>query len=467
MLTRSDLRPYQDRAIAHFKRHSAAAGHIDMGLGKTVVELTTFADQLASFDARRMLVVAPLRVARKVWSDEVKRWSHLDGLEVSRIVGTEAERLAALRIPADIHTINRENLPWLEAQFFHNYRQTKQWPWDVVVLDESQSFKSPSGVWHRTIKRLRKFIPQLHELTGTCAPNGLMDLWGQFYLLDQGKRLGHTVTAFRDRWFTAKTMDGYVKWFPHDHAMAEITDAIADITISLRADDYLDLPPVAFNLVRVELPGELRAQYAKLERDSLLKLRNEKVITAVNAGACAGKLLQFASGAVYDENKQWHHLHDIKLDALEELLEGLPTPLLIGYSYVHELERIAQRLTKFCGKAKTWRKLDSDASFEEWKTGRIDYGVLHPASAGHGLNDIYMSGAENLVWLGVTTNLEWYLQLNARLTGGHRRTGRNVTIHHIVMDDTLDVEYVELIARKDATQETVKKLVAEKARSVS
>lgn len=466
MRRRSELRPYQERAAAHFACHEAAAGFMDMGLGKTVSGLTAYLDLLNGLEVRRALVIAPLRVARKVWSDEVNEWSHLQGLTVSRMVGTAAERLAALKTPADIHTINRENVPWLEAQFVHNYRQIKKWPWDIVFLDESQSFKSSGGVWHRSLVRLRKFMPRVIALTGTPSPNGLMDLWGQIKLLDRGQRLGATITPFRQRWFEPKTMDGYVKWIPREHAMAEITDRISDIVISLRAEDYLDLPPVTYNIVRTALPPELKMQYAKLERDSLITLKNQKVITAVNAGACAGKMLQFASGAVYDEDHKWHHIHDLKVETLAELLDGLEPPILIAYNFVHELERIGAMLTRVCGKTRRWAKLDTDASFDAWRRRELHYGVLHPASAGHGLNDLYLSGAENLIWMGVTTNLEHYLQLNARLTGGHRRTGKNIVIHHILVDNTLDVEYATLIGKKDVTQETVKQLVADKARRI-
>lgn len=466
MRPRSDLRPYQERAAAHVKAHPASALFMDMGLGKTVSGLTAYADLLYSYEARRALVIAPLRVARKVWSDEVDEWAHLQGLTVSRMVGTAAERAAALRVPADIHTINRENVPWLEEQFLNNYRQIKQWPWDITFLDESQSFKSPDGVWHRCLRRLRKFMPRVVALTGTPSPNGLTDLWGQLYLLDRGKRLGTTVTSFRDRWFSCELRDGYAKWYPKEHAMAEITALLQDIVLSLRAEEYLDLPPVMMNVVKVTLPGALMDRYAKLERDSLLRLSEQKVITAVNAGACAGKMLQFASGAVYDEEHRWHPVHDLKTEALGELLEGLEPPVLIAYNFVHELERIGALLQKQFGKCCRWAKLDTDASFTAWRKRELDYGVLHPASAGHGLNDLYLSGAENLIWMGVTTNLEHYQQLNARLTGGHRRAGRNVVIHHIVVEDTLDVEYAALLSRKDVTQDLVKKLVADKARAV-
>lgn len=457
MLDRSALYAYQTKAAEFIRGHDNCALWVDVGLGKTVSTLTAFRDLAQSFDARRALVVAPLRVARKVWSDEIAGWSHLNGMTVARIVGTPAERMAALRTPADIHTINREQIPWLEAQFIQDRKQIVRWPWDTVVLDESQSFKSQSSVRWKSMRRLRQLFPRMVQLTGTPAPNGYGDLWSQAYLLDKGQRLGETEQAFTDRWFTTTRHDAYTAVTLRDNSAAEIKSAMADIVLALREEDYLDLPPVVSLFHKVQLPGAAMRTYREMARKFTSEIGG-KTLTAVNAGVLDGKLLQLANGVVYTgEGRESVTIHDAKLDVLGEVLEAVTGRLLIAYYYRHDLDRIKRTLE---ASGRTWATLQSDASFSAWAGGAYEVGVLHPASAGHGLNDVYKAGAEDLLHYGMTANLELYQQVNGRLVGGHRRQGKNIKIHHIVAEGTRDEDYVALLQRKDATQDDLTRSLA-------
>lgn len=459
MLTRSNLFGYQLRAIDHIKRNEHCALWMDMGLGKTACALTAFAELKADYDAEHALVVAPLRVARDVWVDEIETWAHLQGLTTSRIIGTEVERVAGMRKPADIHLINREQVDWLE-QFYieqvaqYRWKQIKKWPWDVVFPDEAQSFKNQGAVRWQAMDRISRFFrPRIAELTGTPASNGYGDVWGQVFLLDQGKRLGTSEKAFKDRWFDPPAGDTWAKWTLKPTAAAEIQAAVGDLVMAMRAEDYLELPPVKYNPIRVRLPPPVLARYKRFQRESVLKL-NEHTITAVNAGVLTGKLLQAANGALYTgEGREYEVFHNLKVDALLETLEGLSGPILIGYGFVHDLDRIGKALSKLCkGRHRQWLQLKSASSMKAFKSGLVDYGVIHPASAGHGLNDLHLSGAEQLVWFGLTNNLELWDQLNARLIGGHRRVGKNCVIHSIVAVDTWDEVEIVRLAKKNADQ---------------
>lgn len=460
MLTRSNLYAYQHRAIKHLKAHPKSALWVDMGLGKTVSTLTAFADAMRGFESRRMLVVAPLRVARDVWADEVKAWSHLHGLTVSCMVGTRQQRLDAFRTGADIHCINRERLAWLFSGFAEEYapnkfRQTRKWPWDWITLDESQSFKNQSASRTTVAKRISTFgiAERIVELTGTPAPCGYKDLWSQLFILDHGARLGRTEDAFLKRWFNAPAYGAH-KWTMKEGAAAEIQDLVRDIVVSMRAEDYLDLPPVIYNEIGVTLSPRVMKQYRLLERTSVLELAGH-TITAANAGVLGDKLLQLASGALYLDNKgNFETLHDEKLDALCGALEELSFsgPVLIGYGYKSDKKRIGTRLDKFCGKSQKWSILRSAAEMKAFARGDIDFGVLHPGSAGHGLNDLHLSGSENIIWFGPTNNLEYWEQLNARIAGGHRRMGKNVRIQVILTRDTVDEAYMAMLRRKEMDQ---------------
>ncbi len=454
MLDRKDLYPYQSHAAEFVKTHPAAALWVDMGLGKTVSTLTAFADLQKDYEAKRMLVIAPKRVARRVWSDEVKEWSHLNHLSVSRIVGDADECFEALRTKADIHTIGRERVSWLKAQFLDDNGKLKyRWPWDMVVIDESQSFKSQSSARWGALSALRGYFPRLAELSGTPSPNGYGDLWSQFYLLDKGRRLGASEKSFKERWFTPP-VGMFTKWNLSPQGARQIREAIKDLVLSLREEDYLTLPPVSLNFIRVSLSPAAMATYKKMEREYIAEVAGKK-LTAVNAGVLDGKLLQLANGACYTGvDREWVEFHSAKTEALDETLEAMPGKALIAYGYQHDLARITkvvERRAKEDGR--TFTLLKSDASFDAWAKGEVEWGILHPASAGHGLNDMYKAGCEEIIHFGLTNNLEWYQQVNARIGGGHRRTGKNIRVHHIVADGTRDDDYVRLLKNKAATQD--------------
>jgi SNF2 family DNA or RNA helicase len=457
ILHRADLWPYQNRTIAFQKAVPFSAEWLPMGFGKSVSTLTSFVDMLNTLDAGRMLVVAPKRVARKVWPDEIKRWSHLQGLTVEKIIGTPQQRWDALNRRADIHTINKENLEWLAAQFIEGtgkkLKRLRRLPWDTIVLDESQSFKG-AGVRWQVLRELRRLVEvqRMIQLTGTPSPNGYIDLWAQIFLLDFGKRLGVDKEAFIRRWFTVENCDSFSRYKIRDHAAAEIHGLLKDVVLSLRSEDYFGAPPVRYNEIRVELSGSDLTTYKKLEKEYLTEIKGQK-ITAVNAGVCMGKLLQLANGAIYHDSKGgWTHFHDAKVEALLEVLDASDGPVMIGYGFRHDMARISEALKRFCGKERTWRVLDTEQDEDDWNAGRIDYLVLHPASAGHGLN-LQHSGSETIVWFGLTANLEWYQQLNARLIGGHRAHGKNIVIHHIIAERTYDERMIALIGEKAVSQD--------------
>lgn len=455
------MRGYQNRINMHQVDNAASAAFVFLGAGKSVATLTSFSDLLDGFESRRMLVAAPLRVARQVWSDEVKEWEHLQHLSVSTIVGTPDERLRALNTPSDIHTINVEQLTWLEAQYFSkDGKQTRKWPWDTIVLDESQLFKSQSSERFKTMALLRRYASRIVLLTGTPIPNGLQDMWAQAYLMDGGKRLGLTEKSFHDRWFTPVQQEMRTVWVPKGHAKGEIEELMSDMTIALREKDYLNLPDVMENYIKVRMNEDEQSKYRQMASNFMLEL-NGRVITAVNAGVVQGKLLQLANGAVYDGARMVHELHTHKIDALMDLIDTLPRPVLVGYNFKHDLDRISKALIKA---RKNWFPLRSDHSFESWAAGKFDVGVVHPASAGHGLNTVYKSGAEHLIWFGLTNNLQHYLQLRGRLTGGHRRAGRNIVVHHIICEDTEDIEVKNLLTRKDVTEEDFVASIARRSR---
>lgn len=459
-LTRADLFPYQEGLAKFIVNNPFCAAWVPMGLGKTVATGTAYVDLLNRLKVGRALVIAPKRVARKVWSDEINRWSHLQGLTVSKIMGTPQQRWDALNAPADIYLTNREQTEWIAAQFFTGdlrtgkIKQTRKWRWPMVILDESQSYKSESSVRWKVMRNLRRLaeLERMVQLTGTPAPNGYADLWAQLFLLDKGQRLGWSFKAFTDRWFNCDTSGEYPRYVLKDTAAEEIQGLVSGIVLTLRAEDYLTMPPVVYNQVRVELPGQAMATYRKLKREFLAEVSG-KSISAVNSGVVCGKLLQLANGAVYhDAHGGWVHLHDEKIDALLETLEAASGPVMIAYGFKHDLARCKEALERFCGKDKVWRVLETEQDEDDWNAGEIDYLLLHPASAGHGLN-LQHSGSETIVWFGLTANLEWYQQLNARLIGGHRGQGKNVVIHHLVAEDTYDVEMMQLLVSKATTQD--------------
>lgn len=446
-LHRYDLLPYQEQAIDFIKAHENCALWLDMGLGKTVSTLTAFLDLRETGDTKKMLVVAPLRVARSVWTDEIKTWSHLHGLKVSQMLGNERERLRALNAGADIHLINRENLVWLTEQMIQGKKQIRKWPWDLVVLDESQSFRSQSSYRWKSLRRVRKLFRRCIELTGTPSPNGYSNLWSQVYLLDKGTRLGSTETAFRERWFNQPGYEAW-NWTLKPHAKQEIQKLLADIVLSIQGEK----PPIDNNYIKVRLSVQEMALYKKFERSYIMNTVNGNKITAVSAGACYGKLLQLANGSIYiNDRKEFEIFHDEKIRALEEVLEGVNGPTMICYSFKADLKRISDCLTKFCGKIYKWDVLNDKASEEQWNLGKTDFLILHPGSAGHGLN-LQHSGSTTIVWFGLSPDLELYQQANARLTGGLRGVGKTFVLHHIVAEGTVDEDVITLIDSKATDQ---------------
>lgn len=461
MLTRSDLRPYQERIVRHIKEVPNCAAWVDMGLGKTVSTLTAFRDLQESFDAHKALLIAPLRVARKTWDDEIAGWEHLRELTTSHIIGSEAQRLAGLEQDADIHCINREQVAWLKSQFVRGtgkkQRLIRPWPWDTIIVDESSSFKSDASQRFEALRSLRKLFDRCIELTGTPAPNGYADLWAQINLLDRGARLGHTKKAFYDRWFDPpRRGDPFAtKYTLKDYAEEDIKAQIADIVIALKAEDYLDLPPIMYNKVPVYLSPSEKATYKKFQQQYVLEIANKK-ITAANAGVLANKLLQLANGAIYTGVlKNYEIFHEEKLLELHDVLDQSYGPVLITAWYQPDVQRIAELVSRWCkSNNKVWDVLTDTESEDRWNRGHTDILILHPASGGHGLN-LHKNDCETIIWCGLTWSLELYQQLNARIAGGHRRVGKNVIIHHIVTEDTID-EYVwEVLRKKHATQEAL------------
>lgn len=461
-LYRFDLFPYQQRGVDFIKEHHRCALWMEMGLGKTVSALTAFDELHYAGLAKHALVTAPLRVARKVWPDELQVWDHLHDLRISCMHGLEKNRHAALNAEADLHTVNVENVMWLVDQHVQGKKQIRKWPWDVVFLDESQGYMSQSSERYKSMKRiLRKWLNiRVVELTGTPAPNGYSGLWSQYCLLDGGQRLGTAEDAYRNRWFDADMGDGYVRYKLKAHAKSQIQEAIADITMAMRVEDYFDLPPVTYNPIRVRMSPAAMAKYKKMERQYLFETPLGKLVTAVNAGVCYGKLLQLANGSIYvDDKGNYEPFHDEKINALLELLDGVSGPTIIGYGFKADARRIGAALDKFCGKSKTWAFAKSDEDMNRFARGELDFLVCHPGSAGHGLNDLYLSGSETLIWFGLTNNLGLFQQLCGRLIGGLRRIGRKVVIHLIITEDTKDEHTMELLTGKAADQDDLTRAV--------
>lgn len=399
------------------------------------------------FDADKILVIAPLRVAQDTWSRESEKWDHLQHLTISKILGTRAQREKALKVDADIYVINRENVPWLVNMV------GSDWDFDTVVIDELSSFKSSKSKRFRALRRVRPLINRIIGLTGTPAPNGLHDLWAQLYLLDQGERLGKTITGYRDRYFIPGKRKGHVvyEWKQKQEAESRVYEQISDICVSMSAEDWLDLPERIDRTVAIPMSPDSKAKYKKLEKDLLLEFEDSDV-TADTAAVLSNKLLQLANGAIYDENRDVQHVHDAKLDALEDLIEAANgNPILCFYTYKHDLSRIQERFPSAV-------KLESTEDIAKWNKGEIPLLLTHPASAGHGLN--LQDGGHNVVWFGLTWSLELYQQANARLD----RQGQTerVVVHHLVSEGTLDETVIQRLADKTAGQDAL--LDAVKAR---
>lgn len=434
---------YQRFATAYIEENPVSAIFLDMGLGKTVLTLTALADLLFdSFEARRVLVIAPLRVARDTWPDELAKWEHLSYLRFSVAVGTEPERRAALLKPADIYIINRENVQWLIEQ------SKLPFDFDTVVVDELSSFKSHQSKRFRSLMKVRPKIKRIVGLTGTPSSNGLLDLWAEFRLLDMGKRLGRFIGQYRTDYFVPDKRNGQVifTYKPLPDAEKRIYEKISDITISMKSTDHLQMP----ELITAEYPMRMsepeRDRYDEMRRDLVLQLPDGE-ITAANAAALSNKLCQMANGAVYDDTGGVQYIHDRKLDALEDLIEAANgKPLLVAYWFKHDLVRIAERLQ---ARHIPFSKLDTPESIARWNRGDLPVALIHPASAGHGLN--LQSGGNAIIWFGLTWSLELYQQTNARLWR-QGQTSETVVIHHIIAKDTIDERVIKALSEKDRTQ---------------
>lgn len=445
-------RPHQALALDFLREHNRAGLFLDMGLGKTVITLTRVKELIDDYAVNKVLVIAPKRVAEDTWSREQDKWDHLHGLRVSKILGTEAQRIRAVNMDADIYVINRENVVWL-AEYLGKY-----WPFDGLVIDELSSFKSPSSKRFRALKRVVKLCNYVIALTGTPAPNGYMDLWPEIYLLDYGERLGQTLGAFRNRYFSPGAHKGHIvfEWRLKSGAKEQIDHRLSDLCLSMSKDDWLNMPPILFNDVVVRMsPGE-RELYDRIVHDKVLPLLDGKVssmenfdsaVVGTNAATLSGKLLQCANGAVYDDRGDVVQIHDRKLDALEDIIEAANgKPVLCFYQFQHDLARIRERFPDLAMKLE--HGPIGTEQISAWNRGEIPLLLCHPASAGHGLN--LQEGGSTVVWFGLPWSLELYEQANARLY----RMGQQerVVVHHILCEGTLDRKVLAALHTKDQTQ---------------
>ena len=429
---------YQAYATDFILDHPEAAVFLDMGLGKSVITLTALLDLcLDRFEISKVLVIAPLRVARDTWSTEIHKWDHLKPFTYSVVVGTVAERKAALAKKAHIYLINRENVSWLveDSGFPFDF--------DMVVIDELSSFKSYQAKRFRSLLKVRPTVKRIVGLTGTPSSNGLMDLWAEFRVLDLGKRLGRFITHYRNTYFQPDKRNGMViySYKPLPGAEDAIYNQISDMTISMKAVDHLDMPECIMNEVRVSLSKEERKKYDTLRDDLILSI-GDSDIDAANAASLSNKLSQMANGAVYGDEKSVHHIHDHKLDALEDLIEAANgKPVLVAYWFKHDLERIQKRFKV--------REIKTSKDITDWNDGKIPVAVIHPASAGHGLN--LQAGGSTLIWFGLTWSLELYQQTNARLWRQGQKSA-TVVIHHIIAENTIDELILQALHKKEKSQ---------------
>ncbi len=428
---------YQEYVTDYILTHPIAAVLLDMGLGKSVIALTAIFDlTLDSFLIRKVLVIAPLRVARDTWPTEIEKWDHLNGLRYTVAVGSEEQRKSALRQQAQVYIINRENVEWLI------YRSGIPFDYDMVVIDELSSFKSHQAKRFKSLLKIRPLVKRVVGLTGTPSSNGLMDLWAEYRLLDMGQRLGRFIGKYREDYFSPDKRNQQIvfSYKPKPGAEETIYQRISDITISMKGSDYLKLPELVMNEVPVRLSEKEMETVETMKRDLVAMIKGEE-ITAANAAALSGKLLQMANGAVYDDEGAAIHIHDRKLEALEDLIEAANgKPVLIAYWFRHDLARIKERFAV--------ETLDGSDSIRRWNNGEIPIAVIHPASAGHGLN--LQAGGSTLIWFGLTWSLELYQQTNARLwRQGQRET---VVIHHLIAKDTIDEKVMKALKDKDNTQ---------------
>ncbi|AQR77689.1 DEAD/DEAH box helicase [Paenibacillus larvae] len=441
---------YQEYATQRIIETPYIALFLEMGLGKTVSTLTAIDLLLHDyFDIDKVLVIAPLRVAEDTWSREVEKWDHLQHLKISKVLGSAAQRRKALSAKADIYVINRENVEWLVSELGNS------WDFDTVVIDEISSFKNHQSKRFRALRRVRPMIKRVIGLTGTPAPNSLMDLWAPIYLLDQGERLGKTITGFRDQYFVPGERSGHIvyKWHEKKEAEQRIYGAIKDIAVSMKAEDWLKLPERIDRTVPIRLSEKAAQLYKKLEKELLLEFVDADVV-ATTAAALSNKLLQMASGAVYDEERGVKEIHEAKLDALEDILEASQgKPVMVFYNYKHSLQRVQQRFPQ----ARILRKgKEGVQDITDWNTNKIPLLLLHPKSAGHGLN-LQESNCQTVIWFDQIWSLEEFQQANARVY--RQGQTRKIVVMQLVAEGTMDEEVVEAIDKKATGQEELMQAV--------
>lgn len=439
------LHNYQVVAKDFIIGHPNAAVILDMGMGKTATTLSAVNELMFDrFEVTKVLVIAPLRVANTVWSDEIEQWAELRHLRYSKIVGTPKQRKVALQKDADIYIVNRENLPWLVEQCSPYFK------WDMVVIDELSSFKSWQSKRFKAFMAMRPYMKRIVGLTGTPSSNGLMDLFAEFKVIDGGERLGRFIGEFRSRYFEEGRRNGNIvyEYIPMDYAECQIQDKISDITISMKALDYLDMPELISTKKLVRMSEKEKEKYSQFKKEYVLSELDGLEVTAANAASLTNKLVQLSNGAVYSDDHTVVALHEQKLDALEDILESANgEPVLVAYWFKHDLARIIGRLEKLKVKS---RVLKTEEDIREWNKGNVPVGLLHPAGAGHGLN--LQKGGHHLVWFGLTWSLELYQQTNARLWR-QGQEAETVVIQHIVTEGTIDEEILKALENKDAQQE--------------
>ena len=438
---------YQNYAKDFILAHKVSALFLDCGLGKTITTLTAINELMYdSFEISKVLIIAPLRVAQSTWKDEIEKWDHLNLLRYSIVVGDEKERLKALKQNSDIYIINRENVDWLVTKSGIDFN------FDMLVIDELSSFKSHTSKRFKSLLKIRPYFERVVGLTGTPSSNGLMDLWAEFRVLDLGERLGRYITHYRNEYFLPDKRNGAVifSYKPQLNAEERIYRRLADMTISMKSTEYLKMPELILNELEINLDEEDQMKYKKFKKEMVMTIQ-EKEIDAINAASLSNKLIQLANGSIYDEDKKFYEVHNKKLDKLEEIIESANgKPVLVAYWFKADKERIEKRFKV--------REIKTADDIKQWNMGMINLALIHPASAGHGLN--LQSGGSTLVWFSLTWSLELYQQTNARLyRQGQKDT---VVIHHLITKNTIDENIMKSLKRKDKTQEALMRAVKAK-----
>ncbi len=450
MLTPEQLHGYQRYAADFIVNHDTAAILLDCGCGKTVITLTAIESLLRDrFEVGRILVICPIRVAQ-VWAEEIGKWSHLQGLRYSIAVGTESQRRYALGTDADIYIVNRDVVPWLVEHY-----GGAAWKWDMLILDELSSFKNPQAKRFKALLKVRPKVRRIVGLTGTPSSNGLMDLWAEYRLLDLGERLGKFIGGYRSQYFRPDKTNGIIvySYKPLPGAEERIYSRIADMTISMRCTDLLQMPELISVPYEVSMSPQEQEVYSRLKQDLVLSLPDGEV-TASNAAALSGKLSQMSNGAVYNDDGGVVTIHNRKLDALEDLIEAANgKPVLVAYWFKHDYDRITERLRSI---GIRYAKIDTEESISRWNRKMIPVGLIHPASAGHGLN--LQAGGSTMIWFGLTWSLELYIQTNARLWR-QGQVSSTVVIQHIIMKGTVDERILKALQQKEVTQDALMEAV--------